>query len=279
MWDPHARRRTPCPLSIRVVPSLCALAAAATFIILLVIVPSRARASNLLYPDLRALPPSELRFDRVKIDGVDHAVLRFTAVEWNAGQGPVDLRPAYVSADGKTIVAQRIFDASGGYVEHEVGRFIFHPTHNHWHFEQFADYEVWPREEYEARLASGRRVGEPRWRGSKTTGQGESVCLRDSYLVQKLPAAPRKKVYDECGITTQGISVGWGDEYDYKLPDQWVDFGEALPPDGEYVIRIVADPNNLIHESPDKGDWARERPEDNEAVTYFTHAGGTVTLR
>ena len=43
-------------------------------------------------------------------------------------------------------------------------------------------------------------------------------------------------------------------------------FGAERPPDGEYVLRIVADPNNHIFESEGKTDPARESQEANEYV-------------
>jgi hypothetical protein len=236
-------------------------------------------AGELRYPDLKALPPSDVRFDEVWIDGVNHDVLRFTAVEWNAGPGPLELRPAYVDEDGRTVVSQRVFDSSGHYQEFEAGHFVYHPTHHHWHFEQFAAYELWTKSDYDRWLASGRTVGGPTYRGSKTTGQGESVCLRDSGMIERLRGTPNSIHYNVCGMTVQGISVGWGDDYDYRLPDQWIDCGEDLPPDGDYVLRLVADSANLIYESPDKADPSREAPEVNDAVVRFSHKGGTIKMR
>jgi 3-mercaptopyruvate sulfurtransferase SseA len=44
----------------------------------------------------------------------------------------------------------------GGVTESPVGTFVFHPAHDHWHFEHFAAYELWTRDAYDAWLASGR---------------------------------------------------------------------------------------------------------------------------
>ena len=40
-------------------------------------------------------------------------------------------------------------------------------------------------------------------------------------------------------------------------------------PDGQYVLRSVADPLNKVYESPGKADSSRESAEDNEAITLF----------
>ena len=45
-----------------------------------------ARAAVSLYPDLRTMPPSELRFATAVIDGSTHNVLRFTNTVWNAAR-------------------------------------------------------------------------------------------------------------------------------------------------------------------------------------------------
>ena len=39
--------------------------------------------------------------------------------------------------------------------------------------------------------------------------------------------------------------MGWGDTYGYYLVDQWIDLGTSSLPDGQYILRAVADPSNL----------------------------------
>src|SRR5690349_7235526 len=112
----------------------------------------RAVAAEPLYPDLRALPPKELSPQVETIGGVQHHVLRFSAEIANVGAGPLELRGD--SSSGRTLVFQRIHDADGDVTEIPVGAFIFHPAHDHWHFENFAVYELWTRAEYEAWLAT-----------------------------------------------------------------------------------------------------------------------------
>ena len=109
--------------------------------------PAAAGAGDPLYPNLRGLAPSELRPSVVSIDGVDHHVLRFTAAIENVGPGPLELPGD--SSSGQTVVYQRVYDTAGQVTESPVGTFVFHPEHNHWHFEHFADYELWARDAYE----------------------------------------------------------------------------------------------------------------------------------
>jgi hypothetical protein len=229
--------------------------------------PEATRAASPLYPDLRTLPARNVQFDTATIEGASHQVLRFTSTIWNAGRGPLELRGE--SQSDRTYVYQRIYDEAGGFTEHAVGEFAYHEAHNHWHFENFAEYQLWTRAEYDAWETSGRLEGQARWRGSKTTGQGESYCVRDSRIVQMLPGSPEARGYRRCGLGLQGVSVGWGDSYPYYLPEQWIDLGQEALPAGEYVLRLIADPLNLLHESAERNDPDRESPRANESVAFL----------
>jgi hypothetical protein len=236
--------------------------------------PAAAQAPALLYPDLRALPPSEVRLDSRTVGGETRYAVRFTTTIWNAGEGPLELRGE--SSGDKTLAYQRIYDDAGGYTERLAGEFAYHDEHNHWHFENFAQYELWPKSEYDRWLTSGRQDGQPRWRGSKTTGLRESFCVRDSDQVAALPTSPADKVYDACDQELQGISVGWGDSYPFFLAGQWILLGSTPLEDGDYVLRVVADPGNLLYESENGANAGRESPEANEGVTVMRVEGTTL---
>jgi hypothetical protein len=237
---------------------------------------SGALAATPLYPDLKTLKPTDLRFGTATINGTTHKVLRFSNTVWNAGQGRMELRAKTVSttAGKKTRVDQRIYDDAGGYTSKYVGDFVYHALHNHFHFENFANYELWTRADYDSWLASGRAQGQAIKRGTKTT-----FCLMDTQREQALPGSPTSAYYTVCGQTVQGISVGWGDTYDYSLRGQWIDLGTAsYLSDGQYVLRSVADPSNRLYESTDKRDTSRESQQANEGVTFFSVRGGTITV-
>jgi hypothetical protein len=89
---------------------------------------------------------------------------------------------------------------------------------------------------------------------------------------------PRAPVYNDCGTGTQGLSAGWADSYSRDLADQWVDVGLAPLPDGDYVLRLVADPLNLISESEAKADSERESQQANEAITAFSLSTGRISI-
>lgn len=222
-----------------------------------------------LYPNLKTLPPKDLKFDREFINGLNHYVLRFSNTAWNTGEGPLELRGETISSQ-RTKVYQRIYDDSGGSTEQLVGEFVFHPTHNHWHFENFAEYEIWTKPEYDSWIASGRVKGQAQKKGSKTT-----FCIMDTALVQSLAGSPSSPQFSSCGQILQGLSVGWGDTYRYSLPEQWIDLGTSRLPDGQYVLRSVVDPKFTLTEASSNQDL-RESPEDNEAITPFQAKKGRI---
>ena len=69
-----------------------------------------------------------------------------------------------------------------------------------------------------------------------------------------LPGAPERAVWSatECGSrddtsVVMGLSVGWGDTYEWHLFDQHIDVTDIEP--GRYRIRAVADPQDWFMES------------------------------
>jgi hypothetical protein len=236
---------------------------------------SVALGATSLYPDLKTLKPTDLRFDTAIINGSTHNVLRFSNTVWNSGKGPMELRAKTVetTAGKKTRVRQRIYDDAGGYITRVAGDMVYHAAHNHFHFENFASYELWTRTAYDNWLASGRSQGQAQRRATKTT-----FCLMDTRMEKALPGTPSSAYYTQCGQSFQGISVGWGDKYRYSLADQWIDLGTSNLANGNYVLRSVADPNNRLYESANKNDLSRESVRANEAVTFFSVNGSTITV-
>lgn len=222
-----------------------------------------------LYPDLRTLPPADLQFDTANIDGSTHQVLRFSNTVWNAGEGTLELHGVSQSPD-RTRVFQRLEDDQGSSTDTPVGHFIFHPAHNHWHFENFAEYQLWTKDDYDQWIANGRSRREARQRGFKTT-----FCIRESVLIQRLQGTPDSPIHTSCTQEIQGLAVGWGDTYEYNLPEQWIDLGTARLADGNYIIRSIADPKNILKESA-TNDPSREGTIANEAITTFTVQGSRI---
>jgi len=212
--------------------------------------PFLANDPDLLMPDLQTLPPTDVVYQAIQPNQVE--LIRLTNTISNAGIGPLEIQG--IHQDEKTTVIQRISKADGSVVEQVAGEFVFHPTHDHWHFENFARYEIWsltPAGELEALVASSGKV---------------SFCLRDNFPINLPNKAPRP-VYTICTHGTQGISVGWTDVYEYDLPDQTIDITNV--PVGVYALRSVTDPNNQLWELDDT---------NNAATIYIEILPGAVQI-
>jgi hypothetical protein len=227
------------------------------------------------------MPPSDLQFDTVTIDGVARPVLRFSNTVWNAGQGPLHLVAKTDRQNKKSQVSQRIYSnstASGSYDQRHVGDFVFHAAHDHFHFEDFAEYQLWPAAVWDQWVADGRPTATEQQllpgRGVKTT-----FCVMDTSRVSAtLPGSPTSAGYTTCGRSTQGMSVGWGDTYGYYLADQWVVLNAGGLTDGSYVLRSVADPLNRIYESANRATDAVESRVANEAIVRFRVSSGNIVI-
>jgi len=254
--------------------------------LLLLAIPAAAHAATLLYPNLKTLPPRLLRFDRtdVSADGSGdlHNVLRFSNTVYNAGEGPVEIwariDPTLNPPAGQAY--QRIYDDQGGYVDIAIpgSTLYYHAVHQHYHFDHWGEYQLWTRAGYDAWIASGETIGQPDIIGAKTTS-----CVEDEEFVTSVLAAiwpprypPANCLPDSNEIIREGLSPGWGDTYDYYRFQQWIDLGQSTLADGTYVLRSVADPENLVYESASKADGSREGEADNSAITVFTVSGGQI---
>ena len=116
-----------------------------------------------------------------------------------------------------------------------VDLFEFAECHHHYHFRNYATYElIDPKSGY-------------KWRAAKA-----GFCMLDT---DPVPAAdsntvPKAKQFNNCGAIGipgyQGISAGWADTYRFFLGGQYFVLdggdGQAPVPPGDYIIRITANP-------------------------------------
>lgn len=214
----------------------------------------RGRDAAELLPDLHPVPPYGI-FVEVAPNG--HRHLRLSVESGDVGSGPLELFPVAEDCDhdgdatNDRTAYQRVYLDSDGDGVFERGRdttstttkagcFVFHPSHNHWHFRDYALYEL-------KRLRDGTIVG---------TGRKVSFCIVDTiHEHPELPGSPAGKFYQSCDADdTEGISVGWGDVYANWLP------GQSIPldgvGDGSYCVVDVADPDGRLRESDDSNNAA-----------------------
>jgi hypothetical protein len=215
--------------------------------------PSSAVATDRL-PDLAM---ARLRAFQIEETPDGRRLLRFTSIVVNVGSGPFELhgqRPDVNTSD--MTVTQRIYTDAGSFVDRPTTATMFFAGdgHNHWHVRDLSTYEL-------IRLDNGSNVG---------TGQKRGFCFADNFAYKlTLPNAPQSRVYSYgCGTAKSlnvkvGISVGWGDRYSYKLPDQYIDITGLTP--GKYRLRAFADEANWFLESNDSNQetWADLQIEGN----------------
>lgn len=207
-----------------------------------------------ILPDLRTLAPAALSLKRESSgDLKDHYLLRFDNTVGNWG-GPLEI---VANLQHSRDLTQNIYDAyTGGSIVSSVSvgsDLVFHPTHNHFHFQDFATYLLL-KKDVNGTYQPTTRVG------TKT-----SFCIVDTIRVAVLGSGVSTN--RTCTAAKQGLSAGWADVYDANLPDQWIDFGTSTPADGDYAIKSTADPKNKLLESND---------DNNSATTYFSIRAGKI---
>ena len=207
------------------------------------------------YPDLRTQRPSNLFFDELA-DGT--RVLRFNNTVWNAGPGRLEMEGNPNPQGPGQPVYQNLYDKRGN----QVGRdrvnsdFVYHPTHDHFHFADFASYRL---------LKQDKRGGYQPAAKQQRFGDKTGFCIMDTKPIN----SPAQATYFACAREVQGLSVGWADVYDYTLDDQWVALRGGGLKDGEYALESTADPTNKLDEGG--------ADDNNAATTYFTVRGGQLT--
>jgi hypothetical protein len=102
--------------------------------------------------------------------------------------------------------------------------FEFAPCHNHYHFRDFATYQL--LDASSRQVAIGLKVG---------------FCLED---IRRWDSNAPPTDFYTCDF--QGIQAGWVDVYVSSLPCQWIDL--AGVPAGVYTLRVQVDPANHLTE-------------------------------
>jgi hypothetical protein len=206
------------------------LLAGATLLSALLAAPAAGAADRL--PDLGMARLADFKIDKT-FDG--RRLLRYTTVIVNVGSGRFEVRGQRAStAESEMSVSQRVYNDTGGF------RDLFTPArmffagdgHSHWHVRDLESSDL-------VRLDNGSKVG---------TGAKRGFCFYDNYRYGS-SSAP---FYGGCGhspdlAVTMGVSVGWGDEYHWSLPDQWIDITGLTA--GRYRLIVTADNSNWFVES------------------------------
>ena len=217
-------------------------------------------------PDLVTMAPSGFRLNQVKY-GTGPRRLYFANVVANLGDGPLELRAVNNSTTGLTDAYQQIYThnvkASMVLVsESVIGTFAFHPAHNHWHFGDFARYEL--------------RAIEPDGATGAVLRVTDKVsfCIIDTNVINSTLPHFGMGFSHSCGQSArQGLRVGHGDTYANTLPDQFIDITGL--PNGTYRIVSVADPTSA--ERPG-GRMIELNNANNAAAVDVTITASAVTV-
>lgn len=218
-------------------------AAWAGLLVLLLVAPGRAEECDpadpkLVLPDVKSLEPRRARV----IQRSGARKLYFTSLFANIGQGPLEIQSKTIDTPfGQVTKATQIVKRSDGTsCTHDAGTFEFHVSHNHWHLNDFAEYQL---------RKDDPETGEIIARASKI-----SFCLTDIEPLRGFSG--QRQVFGNCSTQegTQGISSGWADVYDDFYPDQYVelDIGRDTPvAAGTYYLINVANPLKFLMEKDD----------------------------
>lgn len=217
--------------------------------------PAAAAGPAVLMPDLGM---ARLRGFSVETTPGGQTRLRFTTVIINIGDGPFQAYGHDLQPNGEMLVDGQIQDSDGGWASYPTSYAMYFAGdgHNHWHLRDLEGYVL---QNTAATI--------------KRTGEKHGFCFFDNYRFDlSMPGAPQSPVYTGCGRptdtqVTMGLSIGWGDKYAYKLPDQYIDISGL--PSGQYTLTATADVQNGF----------TERCEGNNTTTAVLQiTGSSVTV-
>ena len=167
--------------------------------------------------------PNSCTVDEECVDGPGtHLLLRFMSSTPNIGQADMVVgNPAQCRNQGLLF-------------------FEFHACHQHFHFNEYADYRLWTVAGYDKWVLM-RNLSEPtntgnnsalleaaRNTGELLVGRKQGFCMIDVAPFPFSGIRPGPPVYQSCS-SNQGIKVGWTDQYGPQLACQFIQMPNDLP--------------------------------------------------
>ena len=197
-------------------------------------------------PDLRQQLPSELSIRAVKAKdgGRRRYHLGFRSAVDNVGEGALIIEADRPSLRIREMVADQVVHRRGALPRRiaRVGRlrYVQADTHQHWHLLDFDRYELRTADDAHHRVVRDRKSG---------------FCLGDRLRVAGVRGARRPLFsFSECGslapgllAVREGISPGWGDDYDPQREGQYLDI--TTVPAGRYRLVHRANPYRQLREA------------------------------
>jgi hypothetical protein len=197
-----------------------------------------------LLPDL-LVRAADLYDNAFVVSGNGQRLLRFSNGTANVGPGKFHLYGVLPgNPDGTQSVRQVVYRSDGSSYDREAGLFVFHPSHNHIHVEDWCRYqlrEVLPGDGVGPVVAGGEKV---------------SFCILDLAVYdRRLPNFNPVPEFESCQSRVQGLSVGWIDIYSRSLPGQLIDVTQV--PDGFYWLESEVDPEGRMLEADETNNTTR----------------------
>lgn len=191
-------------------------------------------------PNLRPAAPSNVHL-APSDDGTAIAI-RFDTLTLNVGEHHLDLAGVPTADPEVADTSQCVsFEGRVCLAREQVGQFVFHPQHAHFHFDNYASYTL-------RRLLPD---GTPDFAEDAVVATGEKVsfCLMDTDRTDQAANEPYFLLgyYLACATGYQGISAGWGDTYTAGLDGQQIVVDGV--PNGEYAIVIHVNPDEILAET------------------------------
>ena len=202
-------------------------------------VPYLANPPAAALPDLVPLPSWGINVAHTR-SGKD--LLDFGATVWVGGNSPLDV-VGYRTNGSPVMQAYQYFWENGrviGRARAGTMGFDSKPGHNHWHFEQFARYQL---------LDAAKTLAVRSHKVGFCIAPTDPVALLARHAVWQPPFTG---FYGACGTPT-ALSVqemmpdGWGDTYTQSRAGQAFDITSL--PNGTYYIEIIANPLHVLYES------------------------------
>lgn len=203
--------------------------------------------------------------------------LRFSTGPENVGEGAFEVRGSAatgVTTNGEYVAYQRLYyphnssavfpQEPAAHEDREAGTLMFHAFHDHWHYDSFVKYELF--------RVTRQHPTKP-WKRFKlseaTPGTKVGFCPSDERLADwnrfyqdrirrwaddRTEENPLTSGLTCLSLTSpiMGLSVGWGDLYEWARIEQYVEFptnAEGSLQAGFYLLRSTIDPENLLLES------------------------------
>jgi hypothetical protein len=200
------------------------------------------RAPQDALPDLVALPSWGISTSNTK---AAKSFLNFGATVWVGGKSQLDVE-GFRKSGSPTMRAYQYFWKNGkivGRIRAGTMGFDTGKGHNHWHFQQFARYQL---------LNASKKVA------VRSHKVGFCIAPTDAVDLLLPHAAWRSPLFGfgfefggQCGSPSalwvrEQMPIGWGDTYFQSVAGQ--SFNITGLPNGTYYVEIIANPERVLHE-------------------------------